>query len=105
MRKANPAFHASSIRPGFIDSAAHDAIKPYLPPAPAAAVVLGAIFGPGLRTFVKSKWSPTAPLGRFMTEMAMGKWDADFEGPGIAKVGAFPVLENIAFRRLAKEYV
>lgn len=54
---------------------------------------------------MKSKWSPTAPLGRFMTEMAMGKWDASFEGPGIAKVGAFPVLENIAFRRLAKEYV
>lgn len=31
----------------------------------------------------------------------MGKWDAQFEGVGVEKVGDFPVLENSAFRRLA----
>lgn len=101
MRKANPAFHASSIRPAFIDSAAHDAIKPYLP----STGVLATVFGPGLRAFAKSRWSPTEPLGKFMTEMAMGRWDASLEGLGIEKVGDFPVVENVGFRRLAKQDV
>lgn len=101
MRKNNPSFHASSIRPCFIDSGAHSAIQPYLPASGLAKTVLLPPFAAVARTFIKSKCSPTEPLGRFMAEMAMGKWDAQFEGVGVEKVGDFPVLENSAFRRLA----
>lgn len=101
MRKANPAFHASSIRPAGIDATFHYAIKPYLP---ATGLVKKCLLLPSsllIRNFWKSLDSPTEPLGRFMTEMAMGKWDAKYSGVGIEKLGQFPVLENTAFRRLA----
>ena len=62
-----------------------------------------AVLGPPVSRFYKSAWSPTLPLGKFMTEVAMGRWDAQMQapGPGIEKVGEFPILENVAFRRLA----
>ncbi|KAJ4417534.1 hypothetical protein N0V82_006093 [Gnomoniopsis sp. IMI 355080] len=101
MRKANPSFHASSIRPAFIDAAAHEAIKPYLPAPFFAKAVFFPPFAAAARTFIKSRWSPTEPLSRFMTEMAMGKLDAQFEDAGVEKVGEFPVIENIMFRKLA----
>lgn len=102
MRKANPAFHASSIRPAFIDSGAHEAIKPYLATPGLAKAVLLPPFAAVARTFLNSKCSPTEHLGKFMTEMAMGKWDARFDGVGVEHVGKFPILENSAFRRLAE---
>ncbi|CAN8102790.1 unnamed protein product [Discula destructiva] len=103
MRAANPAsFHASSVRPAFIDAAAHDAIKPYLPPSGLAKAVLGPPFGMVARTFWKSMCSPTEPLGKFLAEMAMGRWDASFRGLGVETLGELPVLENAAFRRLAR---
>lgn len=101
MRKDNPSFHASSIRPAFIDAAAHDAIKPYLPAPGLAKAVLQPPFAAAARTFIKSRWSPTEPLASFMTEMAMGKLDARFKDAGVEKVGEFPIIENTMFRRLA----
>ncbi len=101
MRKENPAFHTSTIRPAFIDYAAHDAIKPYLPPFGLAKTALFGVFGPVVRTGVKGSWSPTIPLGRFMTEMAMGRWDEKLQAEQIEKLGDFPVVENPVFRRLA----
>lgn len=101
MRKAHPAFRASSIRPAFIDAGAHEAIKPYLATPGYAKAVFLPPFAAVARTFIKSKCSPTEPLGKFMAEMAMGKWDARCEGAGVGKVGDFPILENSAFRRLA----
>lgn len=103
MRKANPSFHASSIRPAFVDAAQHDAIKPYIPALGPARNVMLAVLGPPIRGFVKGSWSPTLPLGRFMTEMAMGRWDGEIKagGPSIEKIGEFPILGNSAFRRLA----
>lgn len=100
MRREDPLFRASTVRPTFIDWAAHDAIKPYVPPRPFMPGVAEAVFGPVIRTAVKSYWSPTEPLGRFLTGMAMRRFDGDMEGAGIEKVGAFPVIENTAFRRL-----
>ncbi|KAI0846720.1 putative nucleoside-diphosphate-sugar epimerase [Daldinia vernicosa] len=101
MRKANPSFHASSIRPAFIDSASHDAIKPYIPaktPLYAAAYVL---LGVPMRYVAKSYWSPTQDLGRFLTEMAMGRYKDQFKAKDIQLEGEFPILENSAFRRLS----
>lgn len=101
MRKVNPAFHSSSIRPAGIDATFHHAIKPYLP---APGLVKRLLLPPVAalsRTLLASMSSPTEPLGRFMTEMAMGNWDAKCSGVDVAKLGQFPVLENTAFRRLA----
>lgn len=101
MRKANPAFRSSSIRPAGIDATFHYAIKPYLP----TPGLLQSLLLPPTRALIRDFWksaeSPTEPLGRFMTEMAMGKWDSKYNGVGIEKLGQFPVLENTAFRRLA----
>lgn len=102
MRNANPSFHASSIRPAFIDSGGHEAIKPYLAAPGVAKSILVPPFAALARTYIRSRWSPTEPLGRFMTEMAMGKWDARFQDADVAKVGEFPIVENTLFHELAK---
>ncbi len=101
MRNENPPFRASTIRPAFIDYAAHDAIKPYVPPQGAARSALLGVFGPVIRATAKGACSPTIPLGRFMTEMAMGKWEAKLQSEQIEKLGDFPILENTTFRKLA----
>ena len=100
MRKANPLFHASTSRPAFVDPAAHDAIKPYIPQLTLPLAVTSAVLGPVIRVAVKNTWSPTEPLGNFLTRMAMGRFDHAMDGPGIQKIGAFPVIENSAIRRL-----
>lgn len=103
MRRANPSFHASSIRPAFVDAAQHDAIKPYVPATGAAWSAMLAVVGPPIRCLAKGSWSPTLPMGRFMTEMAMGRWEDGMRagGPAVEKIGEFPILGNAAFRRLA----
>lgn len=103
MRRANPSFHASSIRPAFVDAAAHDAVKPYIPAVNFQMRAMVAVLGPPIRGFAKWGWSPTVPLGRFMTEMAMGRWEAQVAagGTGVERLGEFPILGNVAFRRLA----
>ena len=104
LRTSNPrTFHTSSIRPAFVDAARHDAIKPYIPAAGAAMSAMQAVLGPPIRGFYKAGWSPTLPLGRFMTEAAMGRWDGGMAagGVGVEKIGEFPILGNVAFRRLA----
>lgn len=101
MRKANPAFRSSSIRPAGIDATYHHAIQPYLPTPGLVKRLLFPPINALIRNFWPSVDSPTEPLGKFMTEMAMGKWDAKYSGVGIEKLGQFPVLENKAFRRLA----
>ncbi|KAL7629838.1 hypothetical protein AAE478_001361 [Parahypoxylon ruwenzoriense] len=101
MRKANPLFHASSVRPAFIDSASHDAIKPYIPvPSLALRASIG-LLGPVIRCGVQSSWSPTQDLGRFLAEMAMGRYKDQFNANDIQMEGEFPTLENSAFRRLS----
>jgi hypothetical protein len=96
------AWQAVTVRPAAPDFAAHDAIKPYVPAQGAVRHVADAVLLPIIRTAAKSLWAPTAPLGTFLTEMAMGKWDAGrLAGPGVEKVGenGFFVVENGAFRR------
>ncbi|KAI0880580.1 putative nucleoside-diphosphate-sugar epimerase [Annulohypoxylon maeteangense] len=102
MRKVNPLFHGSSIRAAFIDAAKHDAIKSYIPTQTFAIKATGATLGPLIRCGMPQYWSPTADLGRFVTEMAMGKYKDQLKASnGIQMEGEFPILENSAFRRLA----
>ena len=101
MRKANPNFHASSVRPAFVDSAQHEAIKGSVPQQGASRNAMLAVVGPLIRNFVKGRWSPTEPMGRFMVEMALGRWDNHLQGPGIEKLGDFPIVGNAGLRRLA----
>ncbi|KAI5919174.1 putative nucleoside-diphosphate-sugar epimerase [Camillea tinctor] len=101
MRDANPLFHASSVRPGLIDADAHEAIKPYIPVRPLPTRVAGVLLKAPIRMAYKSFWSPTDDLGRFLTEMAMGKHSFTAPKSDVQMMGAFPILENSAFRRLA----
>ncbi|KUI68357.1 Protein fmp52, mitochondrial [Cytospora mali] len=101
MCNANPNFHASSVRPAFVDSAQHDSINKYVPAPTMTMQAMVLVLGGPIRCFAKGSWSPTEALGRFMTEMAMGKWHSQLEGPGIEKLGDFPVVRNFGFRRLA----
>lgn len=101
LRRANPGFHASAFRPGFVDSVQHDAIRGYVPPPSALKAAVDAVLGPPIRWFFRGTWSPTEPTGRFVAEMAMGRWDGEFRGVGVERLGEFPVVGNVAFRRLA----
>ncbi|KAI8953083.1 hypothetical protein F4801DRAFT_538405 [Xylaria longipes] len=97
LRKQNPLMHASSVRPAAVDGTAHDAIKKYIPTASLAYRMLA----PFVRVGMPSLHSPTSELGRFLTEMAMGKHPVTSPAQDIAMIGEFPLLENSAFRRLA----
>lgn len=102
MRRANPNFHVISARPAAVDPSAHDAIKPYIPTPPLLLRMLMPVLGPPVRTFYKGFHSPTEPLGRVLTELAMGRYKDQFvAGRDIQKIGEFPILENTVLRRLA----
>lgn len=91
------------MRPAFVDPATHDAIKPYIPSSGATGIVpkLGlALLAPGIRCFVKSMHSPTEDLGSFLTEMAMGRYEAKLEGPGAFRLGGGYVIGNSGMRRI-----
>ncbi len=100
MRKEHPNFHASTVRPGFVEHTAHGAIKPYAPPQGILKSALFTALVPIMKTAARSNWSPTLPLGEFLTKMAMGKWDDQLQGEGVEMLGDFPVMENTAIRRL-----
>ncbi|KUI59823.1 hypothetical protein VP1G_07082 [Cytospora mali] len=73
MRRADPSFHAVSVRPLAVDASAHAAIKPYIPTPPLLLRVLMPVLGPPVRTFFTGMHSPTEHLGRVLTELAMGR--------------------------------
>ncbi|RHZ45582.1 putative nucleoside-diphosphate-sugar epimerases [Aspergillus thermomutatus] len=101
LRRQSPLFRASSVRPAFVDCAHHGAIKKYLPPRPAYETLLRPL-GPVMRGMAPGLCSPTEHLGRFLTEMAMGRYeDRLVGGKDVQMVGEMPILENTAFRRLA----
>lgn len=102
MRKKNPLFHANTVRLGFIDPATHATIKPYIPNLPMLMTTIAVVLGPLIRVAAKGLWSPTQPVGDFLTGMAMGRWEDKFEGPGFQKLGHFSVVQNVGFRRLMR---
>jgi len=60
-----------------------------------------AVLGPIFRAALPGRCSPTQPLGKFLAEMAMGKWEDKLAEPGFEKLGEFCIVGNAAFRRLS----
>lgn len=102
IRKENPLLRASSVRLGFGSEAKHDAIKPYLPSRPYYEKVLRAS-EPAIRAVMPSIWTPTEYFGRFLTDLALGRYQDQLRASkGIRMVGNMPIIENSAFRRLVE---
>ncbi|KAK1531904.1 nucleoside-diphosphate-sugar epimerase [Colletotrichum paranaense] len=104
MRAANPRLRAESVRPAFVDKAGHEAVETYAPNAGALYNAMNMFLGPVIRATMPSFVSPTEVLGKFMSEMAMGKMDDGLTagGKGIITLnGGLRVVENVGFRRLA----
>jgi hypothetical protein len=102
MEKANPStFRATTVRPAFIDFSGHGELKPFLPDMGVLKSVATSVFSPVAKHLARSLWSPTEPLGRFLTGMAMGMWDGALEGEGVEKLpGGFTVVANTGMRRI-----
>ncbi|KAH8203731.1 hypothetical protein TruAng_002144 [Truncatella angustata] len=102
LRRQYPNLHASSVRPAYVDASAHAAIQSYLPNKALALRLLEPLLGPPVRLGFKSFHSPTEPIGRVMTEIALGRHQDQFvAGKGVQMVGRFPIIENTVLRRLA----
>ncbi|KAK3312200.1 nucleoside-diphosphate-sugar epimerase [Apodospora peruviana] len=106
MRRQNPLFKVNTVRPAFVDPLDHKEILSYIPKSTPALGFGGGLLIRAVGRGVKSIHSPTEPLGRFLTKMAMGKFDTTFEKEG-GKIkferleGGFTVVENGALRRMA----
>ena len=103
LSELKPAFRVDSVRPAFVDPVTHDAIKPYIPSAGITGIVSNvglAVLGPSIRYLMKSMHSPTEHLGSFLTEMAMGRYEAKLEGPGVFRLGGGYVVGNVGMRRI-----
>jgi hypothetical protein len=106
MRAKLPRLRAESVRPGGVDPSQHEAIKKYLAAQGLLYNVLEATVLPALRLLKPSSTSPTEPLGKFLTEMAMGRFDEKLEERnrpfGISALpGGLRIVSNIGFRNLA----
>lgn len=109
LRLTHPqTLQAVTVRPAFVDCSAHEAIKPYVPAVSALRTGMLALLGPVVRTALQGSWSPTEPLGRFLTDAAMGRWEGPevdgpgVDGPGVQKgPGEYRVFGNAGFVRLA----
>lgn len=102
----------TTVRPAFVDASTHAGIQPYVPAVNAGGILcrgMLTLLGPVVRNTAflrRDLWSPTEPLGRFLTELAMGEWQQQ-EGeegsrPGVEKgPGESRIFGNAAFVRLS----
>lgn len=105
-------FHALAVRPAFVDPSAHAAIQPYLAGLlpwwrRAALALLGRLAGAGALV-PAARHSPTEPLGRFLTGLAMGQeWQQQQQGDSVQVLGVEKgpggsvIFPNAAFAQLA----
>jgi hypothetical protein len=91
---------ADSVRPAFVDRQGHGAAEKYAPQPSAVIKALEVALAYPIRWVVKSGHSPTEPLGRFLTQMAMNQLDDKLEGPGAFKLGPSWVVRNTGIRRV-----
>lgn len=94
-RKQNPNFRAISVRPAGVDWTAHQAIHAYIPRQAAYKRVL---IEP-LKVLYRSFTTPTQPMGKLFTELAMGQHDP-LKGSGVGLDGT--MLTNQGIRRLCR---
>ncbi|KAF7561959.1 hypothetical protein G7046_g2183 [Stylonectria norvegica] len=95
-----PTLQAYSARPGFVDPAVHSAILPYIPAPGLAKRLADVALGPPIKMFYSALHSPTEPLGKFFTQVAMGKLDSKMEGNGAFKLGPSWIVYNVGIRRM-----
>ncbi|KAK3903390.1 hypothetical protein C8A05DRAFT_32889 [Staphylotrichum tortipilum] len=102
IQASNPAsFRATSVRPAFVDWTGHEEIKPFLPDFGLIKNVAGSVMSPIVRFAAGSSWSPTKPLGKFLTGMAMGMWDGALDGEGVERLpSGLAVVRNTGIRRV-----
>lgn len=93
-RKQNANFRAISVRPGGVDWTAHPEIHPFIPHQPAWKA---AMIRP-INLVYKSMMTPTQPMGKVFTELAMSKGEP-LEGTGVGLEGT--LLTNIGIRRMS----
>ncbi|KAH6612949.1 hypothetical protein B0J18DRAFT_441444 [Chaetomium sp. MPI-SDFR-AT-0129] len=102
MQRQNPTtLKASTVRPSFVDWTGHEEIKPYLPEIGAAKNTFATLLSPVAKHAIKGRWSPTGPLGRFLTGMATNMWEGALDGEGVERLpGGFTVVDNPAMWRV-----
>ncbi|KAL5383745.1 hypothetical protein PMIN04_000571 [Paraphaeosphaeria minitans] len=91
---ATPNFKLYTVRPAGVDWRDHPAIQPFIPSQPFWKRALL----PAIDTFYNPMITPTRPMGRIMTELAMSKGEP-LEGDDLQMDGT--LVSNVAFRRLA----
>ncbi|ORY11453.1 hypothetical protein BCR34DRAFT_484179 [Clohesyomyces aquaticus] len=92
--KKNPNFKVYNVRPGGVDPTNHPEILPYIP----AFSVFKKAFVPAFNAVWKGMMTPTAPLGKVLTELALSN-GAPLEGKDIQGDGR--IVPNLAIRRIA----
>ena len=98
LHEDNPDLRPFSVRPAVVDPSAHPEIRAFIPKLPLWKSTIGAGLVPALNCMWKKGVSPTADLGRYLTELAMGD-GARLTGDGIEGDGR--IVNNRAFRRMA----
>ncbi|ROT41971.1 hypothetical protein SODALDRAFT_326141 [Sodiomyces alkalinus F11] len=94
-------FVVDSLRASTVDPTGHEAVLKVVP----RDGVLKRLGFAANRVLVPAMYAPSEPLGRFLTGLALGKYEAQLAEGGTegAKVGRLPrvrLLENPMFRRL-----
>jgi hypothetical protein len=94
LAKATPNLKVYNIRPGGVDWTNHPEIHAFIPHQQwwKKAMI------PGLNVVYKGLMTPTKPMGRIMTELAMKRGE-ELEGSGIEMEGT--LVTNEGFRRMA----
>jgi hypothetical protein len=92
--KQNPMLKVYNVRPAGVDWRHHPEIHPYIPDQ---ALWKKLLLAP-LDVVYKSMMTPTQPMGRIFTELAMSKGEP-LQGSGIGMEGT--LVTNVAIRRMA----
>jgi len=92
--KQHPMFRVYNVRPGGVDWTNHPEIHPFIPKQ---ALYKKALFQP-LNMFYKGMMTPTRPMGKIMTELAMSKGEP-LQGKDMGMEGR--LVPNAAIRRMA----
>lgn len=100
LEKKNPHFRPVIVRPAMVDSKDHDELRQWIPPATSLKGLAESIFGPIIRSSLKTMHSPTKPLGRSLAELATGSLNGKLGGEGIEVSGRTATVTNIGFRKL-----
>ncbi|KAM0326631.1 hypothetical protein ACHAQA_006500 [Verticillium albo-atrum] len=103
LRATHPGLLTESVRPAGVDAGHHPAIQPYIPNPGFLHNAMTTVLMPPITLFAKGWHSPTEPLGKFLTGMAMGKYDTQLAagGQGVLPLkGGSRIVENVGFRRI-----